>query len=84
MDSSQPRTIEEDRTIAILSVGAKFCSKGMQYVGIEKDRCTIFIDEDGSKFADETLILCIGSIIIQFGVVRLYANDRILKVLLLF
>lgn len=56
MDNSHPRVIEEDRIIAILSVGAMFCNIDMWSVHMEKNRHILLINEDESKFVDVTLI----------------------------
>lgn len=45
MDSGQLRINEEDRTIAVLSVGGKFCNRDMQSVDMEKNSHTILINK---------------------------------------
>lgn len=54
MDNSHPRVIEEDRIIAILSVGAMFCNIDMWSVHMEKNRYILLINEDEKKFVDVT------------------------------
>lgn len=74
MHSDQPRIIEENRTIAIPSIGAQFCSRHMSSIVTEKNSHTVLISEDGSKWVIITLIRIIqtistDSIVIKFGVV---------------
>jgi len=45
MDSGQLRINEEDRTIAVLFVGGKFCNRDMQSVDTEKNSHTILINK---------------------------------------
>ena len=47
MDSDQPRIIEENRTIAISSVGAQFCNRHMASIIIEKNSRTALISQMG-------------------------------------
>lgn len=57
MDSGQLRINEEDRAIAELFIGGKFCNRDRQSVDLEKNSHTILINKWGSKFIDVTLIL---------------------------